>query len=516
MYGMSLLGAGNVELALSEVLGMFRHMRFSPSDSARPQIDGNLDESVMHLGQSLSDEKLVYSSQSAVLLFRIMIENGGLVPFITQAAIARIGPECVQTLSEQDIALALHVQAYMLPSQANAGNDTAQAARFAHLLETILNRSIGMDPATIHAVDNALPKLDGTRPDLERRWNTWRRPESAVSQSLSSPRVPLSPQLLESTSGRLETHLSDAMARLKNVRRMGRHLQYSAYAKLITAAGKAKQQRLMHELLAMAQTDVPFNAAITAVRNGWVSIYDSMIAACLSVGERQLAEKFHNDLLAMGAAPSANTFGIYITTLEGTFDELPKRSRSSNVLWQRVSRRLSSCSTLLLASLERPAELMTVFNILVKCRILGSDHLPSRMVPLSTLCVEQARNHLLLRCSMRWRLHRIIDLARALQFNHPIFPQHKARPSKAETVLEDMKANGVLPEAVHYGSLIHAKGCVLSDMVGARAVFDSVIADRTIKPTDNLYQNLLEAMVANHQVAETEIVLTDMYSRVLR
>ncbi len=29
-------------------------------------------------------------------------------------------------------------------------------------------------------------------------------------------------------------------------------------------------------------------------------------------------------------------------------------------------------------------------------------------------------------------------------------------------------------EAVHYAALIHAKGCVQQDMVGARALFDTV------------------------------------------
>lgn len=577
MYGTSLLGTGNVDLALSEVLGMFRHMRFSPSEQARSQLNISLDESVMHMGRILSDEQFVYSSQSAVLLFRIMIENGGLVPSITSAAIARIGPDCVQTLSAQDIALALHVQAYMLPTQSNASDETAQAARFAHLLETILNRNIGMDPATIHAVDNALPKLGGMRPDLERRWNAWRRPESVASQLVSPHQLPVSPrepvssaqlydpyghttdhrasrvisELLESTTGRPENHLSDAMARLKNVRRMGRHLQYSAYAKLITAAGKVKQQRLMHELLAMAQTDVPFNAAIAAVRNGWVSIYDSMVAACLSVGERQLAEKFHSDLLAMGAAPSANTFGIYITTLEGVFDEA---SEAVKIFQRAMSEGVTPTVFLFnavigkLGKARRIDDCLQYFGQMQNLGIRPSSVTYGTLV--NALCrtseetfavemfdeMEAAPNYrprpAPYNSIIQYFLNTKRDRAKVLQYygrmrSKDIKPTSHTYKlliesyatlepinlAAAETVLEDMKANGILPEAVHYGSLIHAKGCVLSDITGARAVFDSVLADRNIKPTDNLYQNLLEAMVANHQVVETESVLLDMYSR---
>ena len=85
--------------------------------------------------------------------------------------------------------------------------------------------------------------------------------------------------------------------------------------------------------------------------------------------------------------------------------------------------------------------------------------------------------------------------------------------SAAEAILLDIKASGMLPEAVHYGSLIHAQGCVMHDMAAARATFDSVLLDGTVRPTDTLYQNLFEAMVANHQVADTSKVLQDMTAR---
>jgi pentatricopeptide repeat protein len=83
----------------------------------------------------------------------------------------------------------------------------------------------------------------------------------------------------------------------------------------------------------------------------------------------------------------------------------------------------------------------------------------------------------------------------------------------AEAILAEMKLSGVQPEAVHYGALIHAKGCVMHDMPAAKAVFDSVLNQRNIRPTDTLYQNLLEAMVANHEVANTSEVVADMSRR---
>jgi hypothetical protein len=80
----------------------------------------------------------------------------------------------------------------------------------------------------------------------------------------------------------------------------------------------------------------------------------------------------------------------------------------------------------------------------------------------------------------------------------------------AEAVLDIIRSKGQMPEAVHYSSLIHAKGCVLHDVDGARAVFDSVLADPSIRPQACLYQALFEAMVANHRVSETEPILKDM------
>ena len=53
----------------------------------------------------------------------------------------------------------------------------------------------------------------------------------------------------------------------------------------------------------------------------------------------------------------------------------------------------------------------------------------------------------------------------------------------------------------------------MHDMAAARATFDSVLSDSTIRPTDALYQNLFEAMVANHQVSDTSKVLEDMAAR---
>jgi murein L,D-transpeptidase YcbB/YkuD len=83
----------------------------------------------------------------------------------------------------------------------------------------------------------------------------------------------------------------------------------------------------------------------------------------------------------------------------------------------------------------------------------------------------------------------------------------------AEAVLDVIRSTGQKPEAVHYSSLIHAKGCVMHDIAGARSVFDSVMSDSSIRPQACLYQALFESMVANHKVADTEPILHEMSSK---
>jgi pentatricopeptide repeat protein len=50
-------------------------------------------------------------------------------------------------------------------------------------------------------------------------------------------------------------------------------------------------------------------------------------------------------------------------------------------------------------------------------------------------------------------------------------------------------------------------------MAGARRIFDSVLSDPSISLSASVFQALFEAMVANHQVADTESVLKQMRSR---
>jgi pentatricopeptide repeat protein len=350
------------------------------------------------------------------------------------------------------------------------------------------------------------------------------------------------------------SRLNEALARFRNMRRAGRHPRYITYAKLISAAAREERINLVHDILGMARTDIPLLPQYSVVRYGWVSILDAMVGACLTLGKRSLAAQYHQELLDMGAAPTANTFGLYITTLKEstkTFDEATEavkifhRAKSEGVepssfLYNALigklgkARRIDDCLFYFaeMRSLGiRPTSVTygTIVNAL--CRVSDEKFAEELFEEMESMPNYKARpapyNSL-----MQFFLTTKRDKSKVLAYyermkskgieptNHTyklLVDTHATlepvNMPAAEAVLDLIRSSGQRPEAVHYSSLIHAKGCVMHDMEGARAVFDSVMADPSIRPQACLYQALFESMVANHQVADTEPVLQEMSRR---
>jgi pentatricopeptide repeat protein len=362
-------------------------------------------------------------------------------------------------------------------------------------------------------------------------------------------------ELEKGNGGRAKaSRLNEALGRFRNMRRAGRHPRYITYAKLISAAAREERVNLIHDILGMARTDVPLLSQYSVVRYGWVSILDAMVGACLTLGKRTLAAQYHQELLDMGAAPTANTFGLYITTLKEstkTFDEATEavkifhRAKSEGVepssfLYNALigklgkARRIDDCLFYFaeMRSLGiRPTSVTygTIVNAL--CRVSDEKFAEELFEEMESMPNYKARpapyNSL-----MQFFLTTKRDKSKVLAYyermkskgieptNHTyklLVDTHATlepvNMPAAEAVLDLIRSTGQRPEAVHYSSLIHAKGCVMHDMEGARAVFDSVMADPSIRPQACLYQALFESMVANHQVADTEPVLSEMSRR---
>jgi pentatricopeptide repeat protein len=360
-------------------------------------------------------------------------------------------------------------------------------------------------------------------------------------------------QELEGAFGR-KSKLNEALSRFRNVRRAGRHPRYIVYAKLIAAAGKEEKFDVCQEILAMARNDVPPLPQYPVVRYGWSSILDAMIGACLTQGHKALAEDYHQELLSMGATPSANTYGLYITTLRDsgkTVDEASEavkifiRAKTEGVeptsfLYNALigklgkARRIDDC-LFYFAEMRglgiKPTSVTygTIVNAL--CRVSDekfAEELFDEMEAMPNYKARPAPYNSM----MQFFLTTKRDKAKVLEYYERMNAKGIAPTAHtfkllvdthatlepvdmkaAEAVLDMIRASGQHPEAVHYASLIHARGCILHDMEGARKVFDSVMKDRLVPAHPCLYQALFEAMVANHQVKSTEPVLADMRTR---
>lgn len=585
MYTVALLKSGQVEEGLQEARNMFARIRkASTKQAAATTAREQIVESLHLFGRVLMQTTAVLSPAASMTVLWSMVENGGLVSPLAEHAVASLGPMGISQLNPADLTLALQIQAGMLASGSAMLFDVAHPIRFAHMLEVALSSSLSLDTYTTQLVDQAVAKLYTSRPDVVKQWQDHlerssqasllsdrHSPVSMAETSITTPSSspenfdPYShatdlrgsaiiAEELEKSTGRTETHLNDALIRVKNMRRIGRHPRYITYAKLITAAAKSGRMDLVNEVHNMARIDVPLNMAYHAVKYGWVSILDAMVAACLTLGDRQLAGQFHQELLGLGSAPSANTFGLYITTLKEstkTFDEatealkifhraLTEGVEPTSFLYNALigklgkARRIDDCLAYfaeMRANNVRPTSVTygTIVNAL--CRVSDErfaeemfeemESMPNykpRPAPYNSMIqyflnTKRDRSKVLAYYGrMRSRnikptMHTYKLLIDAHASLEPVDMQ------AAENVLDSMQAVGFQPDAVHYASLIHAKGCVQYDLPAARKLFDTVISDRRVRPQPCLYQALFEAMVANDRVADTEEIVASMAQR---
>jgi pentatricopeptide repeat protein len=596
MYAVALLKSGQVEEGLHEARNMFARIRnasakqvavttasakqVAVTTTAREQVT----ESLHLFGRVLMQTAAVLSPSASMTLLWSMIENGGLVSPLAEHAIASLGPIGISQLNPTDLTLALQVQAGMMANNSAILFDVAHPVRFAHMLDVALSASLPLDTYTTHLVDQAVAKLFTSRPDIVKRWQEHleastptsflserHSPVSMAETSITTPSSSpdsydpyaqatdfrgsaIIAEELEKTAGRAETHLNEALIRLKNMRRIGRHPRYITYAKLITAAAKVNRMELVNEIHNMARTDVPLNPAYNAVKYGWVSILDAMVSACLTLGDRQLAGQFHQELIGLGSAPSANTFGLYITTLKEstkTFDEATEALKifhravaegvePTSFLYNALigklgkARRIDDCLAYfaeMRANNVRPTSVTygTIVNAL--CRVSDerfAEEMFEEMESMPNYKPRPAPYNSMIQYFLNTKSDRSKVLAyyERMQARNikPTMHTYKllidAHASlepmdmdAAEKVLKSMQAAGQQPEAVHYASLIHAKGCAQYDLSAARKVFDYVVSDRRVRLQPCLYQALFEAMVANNRVADTEEVVKNMLQR---
>ena len=574
MYSVALVGSGSVDDGLMQARQSFARIRSSPSSASTPsETTEQIDEAIEFIGSFLAEKHVMPSAQASMSFMWAMVENGGLVMPVAEQLLAGLGPTDVAMLSWQDLTLALQIEAGIV-ANGQATLDVAHSARFAHLLETSLASNMPLDQRTSVLVERCLAKLDAQRPDLVAQWHASKMPAmqpvkltpqtslNAVAPVYADTFDPYANMVdhrgsaiiieeLEKQGVRGGSSLNEALARFKNIRRAGRHPRYIAYAKLITAAAKEGRTNLMHEMLGIAKQDVPLVPRYPAVVHGWTSILDAMVGACLTVGNRRMAATFHRELLDLGAAPSANTFGLYITTLKEstkTFDEATEAVKvfhqaksegvePSSFLYNALigklgkARRIDDC-LFYFAEMRtrgiRPTSVTygTIVNAL--CRVSDerfAQELFDEMESMPNYKPRPAPYNSLMQFFLTTKRDsgKVLEYYRRMQERNiqPTMHTYKLLidtyatldpidMTAAEGVLDTIHASGQHPEAVHYASLIHARGCVLHDLAGARHIFDNVLANSRVRLQACLFQAIFEAMVANHCVKETGSVLKRM------
>ncbi|KAJ5832799.1 hypothetical protein N7474_001110 [Penicillium riverlandense] len=587
MYSIALIKSGQVEEALQEARNSFARIRnaFAEDAAVASPIYEQITETLHLFGRVLIQTAAVLSPQAVMTLLWSMVENGGFVSPLAEHAVASLGPMGISQLSPADLTLALQVQAGMLANNSTLLFDIAHPVRFAHMLDVALSTAIPIDTYTTGLIDQAIGKLFTSRPDVVKKWQEYLEGstqaslqsdrQSPISMAETSITTPTSSgpdsvdpyayatdfrgsaiiaEELEKTTGRAETHLNEAMIRVKNMRRIGRHPRYITYAKLITAAAKVGRMDSVHEILGMARADVPLNPAYHLVKYGWVSILDAMVAACLTLGDRQLAGQYHQELLGLGSAPSANTFGLYITTLKESTKTFDEATEALKIFHRAVAEGVEPTSFLYNALIGKLGKARRIDDCLAYFAEMRTNNVRPTSVTYGTivnaLCrvsderfaeemfeeMESMPNYkprpAPYNSMIQYFLTTKRDRSKVLSY-YERMQARKIQPTMhtykllidahaslepvdmdaAEKILQSMRAAGQRPDAVHYASLIHAKGCVQHDLDGARKVFDSVVADPTVRPQPCLYQALFEAMVANNRVADTEEIVQGMLKR---
>lgn len=573
LFALALIQGGQVDKALDIARHTFAEIRQSSSAPSSPSdLADQIDEAIEVLAKAVAQGSGPVSTTASSNILRAMMENGGLISSVTEHVLTSLGPEQVASLSWENLILTLQVQSGML-GKSNPSDDQAHASRFAHLLDLATSSNVPLDARTTELVENALISLPSSHVGLARKWMSYQtslieasrapQPSPALSSATavvsdtydpygSSTDFRGSTLMVEELDNHRNSHgLNEALTKFRNVRRAGRHPRYIAYAKLISAAAREGRINLTHDILGMARHDVPFLAEYPVVRHGWSSILDSMVGACLTAGKRNLAEQFHQEMLEKGTAPTANTYGLYITTLKEstkTFDEateavkifhraISEGVQPSSFLYNALigklgkARRIDDCLRYfqeMRGAGIRPTSVTygTVVNAL--CRVSDErfaeelfdemESMPNykaRPAPYNSLMqyflMTKRDSQKVLAYYGRMKSMRIQPTMHTFKLLIDTYATlEPINLTAAEGVLETIRAQGLRPEAVHFASLIHAKGCALRDMAGARQVFDEALAKGEVKPQACLYQALFESMVANHCVAETEEVLDSM------
>ncbi|KAI9839692.1 MAG: hypothetical protein M1838_004314 [Thelocarpon superellum] len=582
-YAAALIDHGWVDDGLAQMRRQFRRIRSSlVADASALPLDaaGSIHDALAFVAHRLaSNGLLTLSPRASSDLLAMAMENGVAMPAISRQVLAGLGPDAIRTLSSEDLRLVVEAQAETIAHSVLMPN-VADVSRFADGLQRIIAQGLSMDETTHGVIERSLLKvahasLPYARPDLLLQWRHHLQPAPVRAVGFDTGLVPesrsveeldpyasrtdmqgsrrIGDDLVWDARTRTARRLDDALVKLRQMHQRGWHPRYITYARMITAAGEAKRFDAVEEILRLARQDVPLLADLPTVRYGWTAILDAMIGACLLVGRRDAAARYHQELLELGSAPTPNTYGLYITTLDTI--ELADEATEAVNIYRRSQREGVAPSPFLfnalIGKLGKARRIDDVISYFGTMRELGMNATSVTYgTVISALCrvhnlayaeqlldeMEQMRNfkprpapynsliqHLV---ENKHERSRVLTYLARMRSKHITPTAHTYKLlmeaygtlepidlAAAEGVLDTMRAQGTAPEATHYASLIHTRGCYLHDIEGARRLFEEALADTSVRAPELLYQAMFESLVANHRVVDSAELVTSMRAR---
>ncbi|TGZ80775.1 hypothetical protein EX30DRAFT_306998 [Ascodesmis nigricans] len=355
--------------------------------------------------------------------------------------------------------------------------------------------------------------------------------------------------MIDEQLGRSKTvRVPDLRRTYRQVRRHGKALHLATLANLVTATARTNSfEDFIVEIYRNAEIDTPYRENFADSRYGWCLLMDAMVAAYLNMGKRPMAEKYHHEMRRkLHCSPSANTFGLYIVSLKGSKSH-DEASEAKAIFRQAIEEGVLPSSFLFNAVIGKLAKARRVDDCLYFFAQMRVMDIKPTSVTYGTMInaltrvgdekfavelfeeMEAVPNYkprpAPYNSMMQFFISTRRDRAEVLKYYNMMLARQIKPTSHTYKLLIEAHAtldppdlataesilNSIpTPESSHHAALIHAKGCVLHDVPAAIAHFERVMSSGSILPDSTLYQSLLESLVANHQVTDTEKWVADM------
>ncbi|CAG8466523.1 12992_t:CDS:1 [Funneliformis mosseae] len=279
---------------------------------------------------------------------------------------------------------------------------------------------------------------------------------------------------------------------------------------------------------------------------------NSMLVAYATSHNLEGANKMYQEIIDSGRYPDANAIADYLVCEgERNTDEATTALKFYNEIKRRGFRATTYFYNVLISKLGKARKYDAVWEIFEEMKRLKIQRNVVTYGALIAACVRVKSEEKALsvfremerleKYQLRigpfnsmiqfytWDLH---NREKALEFFEEI-RKHKLNPSEhtfkllidayatiepydmhsAMNVFNIMKQDGVIPQSTHFASLIYSYGVCQGDVQNALQIFNSMQTVHNIRPDENAYQAIFDALIANKRIEEAEEYYDEMLMR---